>query len=136
MKKKLDKASVHNGRANSKGVAYNANHNTLELSRAHQPHIDPDRIHLNRYIQYLDGGAASQYNIDGWTWIRFDENNGVLRSADGEWCMLELWTEDENGEYRRCTMKDYAEDEYIWMSPKEDIQQYFDRIGKDWSCDP
>ena len=58
MKKKLDKASVHNGRANSKGVAYNANHNTLELSRSHQPHIDPDRIHLNRYIQYLDGGAA------------------------------------------------------------------------------
>lgn len=58
MKKKLDKASVHNGRANSKGVAYNANHNTMELSRVHQPHIDPDRIHLNRYIQYLDGGAA------------------------------------------------------------------------------
>ena len=58
MKKKLDKASVHNGRANSKGVAYNANHNTMELSREHQPHIDPDRIHLNRYIQYLDGGTA------------------------------------------------------------------------------
>ena len=58
MKKKLDKASVHNGRANSKGVAYHANHNTLELSRAHQPHIDPDRIYLNSYIQYLDGGAA------------------------------------------------------------------------------
>lgn len=85
---------------------------------------------------YLEDWAASQYNIDGWTWIRFDENNGILRSADGEWCMLELWTEDENGEYRRCTMKDYAEDEYIWMSPKEDIQQYFDKIGKDWSCDP
>ena len=58
MKKKLDKASVHNGRANSKGVAYHANHNTLELSRSHQPHIDPERIHLNRYIQYLEGGAA------------------------------------------------------------------------------
>ena len=58
MKKKLDKASVHNGRANSKGVAYNANHNTMELSRSHQPHIDPERIHLNRYIQYLEGGAA------------------------------------------------------------------------------
>lgn len=58
MKKKLDKASVHNGRANSKGITYNANHNTLELSRSNQPHIDPDRIHLNRYIQYLDGGAA------------------------------------------------------------------------------
>ena len=58
MKKTLDKASVHNGRANSKGIAYNANHNTMELSRSHQPHIDPDRIHLNRYIQYLDGGAA------------------------------------------------------------------------------
>ena len=58
MKKKLDKASVHNGRANAKGVAYNANHNTMELSRTRQPHIDPERIHLNRYIQYLDGGAA------------------------------------------------------------------------------
>ena len=58
MKKKLDKASVHNGRANSKGIAYNANHNTMELSRTRQPHIVPDRIHLNRYIQYLDGGAA------------------------------------------------------------------------------
>lgn len=58
MKRKPDKASVHNGRANSKGVAYNANHNTMELSREHQPHIDPDRIHLNRYIQYLDGGTA------------------------------------------------------------------------------
>ena len=58
MKKTLDKASVHNGRANSKGIAYNANHNTMELSREHQPHIDPDRIHLNRYIQYLDGGTA------------------------------------------------------------------------------
>ena len=58
MKKKIDKASVHNGRANSKGVAYNANHNTLELSRSHQPHIDPELIHLNRYIQYLGGGVA------------------------------------------------------------------------------
>lgn len=58
MKKRLDKASVHNGRANSKGVAYNANHNTLELARSHQPHIDPDRIHLNKYIQYMEGGAA------------------------------------------------------------------------------
>ena len=58
MKKKLDKASVHNGRANSKGIVYNANHNTMELSREHQPHIDPDRIHLNRYIQYLENGAA------------------------------------------------------------------------------
>ena len=58
MKKTLDKASVHNGRANSKGIAYNANHNTMELSRTRQPHIDPDRIHLNRYIQYLDSGAA------------------------------------------------------------------------------
>ena len=58
MKKKLDKASVHNGRANSKGITYNANHNTLELSRSNKPHIDPGRINLNRYIQYLDGGAA------------------------------------------------------------------------------
>ena len=58
MKKNLDKASVHNGRANSKGITYNANHNPLELSRSTQRHIDPGRINLNRYIQYLDGGAA------------------------------------------------------------------------------
>ena len=64
-KKQLDKASVHNGRANSKGVAYNANHNTLELSRTHQPHIDPERIHLNRYIQYLEGGAAIAHKGGG-----------------------------------------------------------------------
>ena len=58
MKKKLDKASVHNGRANSKGVAYNPNHNTLEASRIHQPHIDQKRIHLNQYLQYLGDGTA------------------------------------------------------------------------------
>ena len=68
MKKKLDKASVHNGRANSKGIAYNANHNTLELSRSHQPHIDPDRIHLNSYIQYLDGGAAEGCYLFSGAW--------------------------------------------------------------------
>ena len=50
MKRKLDKASVHSGRANSKGVAYNPNHNTLEASRIHQPHIDQERIHLNQYL--------------------------------------------------------------------------------------
>jgi flagellar biosynthesis GTPase FlhF len=58
MKRKPDKASVHNGRANSKGVAYNANHNTLEASRIHQPHIDQDRIHLNQYLQYMGDGTA------------------------------------------------------------------------------
>lgn len=61
MKKRLDKASVHNGRANSRGVAYNANHNTLEQSRLNQPHIDPQRIGLNRYIQYLESGASQTY---------------------------------------------------------------------------
>lgn len=58
MKKKLDKASVHNGRANSKGVAYNPNHNTLEASRIHQPHIDQERIHLNQYLQYMGDGTT------------------------------------------------------------------------------
>ena len=58
MKKKLDKASVHNGRANSKGVAYNPNHNTLEASRIHQPHINQERIHLNQYLQYMGNGAT------------------------------------------------------------------------------
>lgn len=58
MKRKLDKASVHNGRANSKGVAYNPNHNTLEQSRVNQPHIDQERIHLNQYLQYMGDGTA------------------------------------------------------------------------------
>lgn len=58
MKKKLDKASVHNGRANSKGVAYNPNHNTLEQSRVNQPHIDQKRIHLNQYLQYMGDGST------------------------------------------------------------------------------
>ena len=58
MKRKPDKASVHNGRANSKGVAYNPNHNTLEASRIHQPHIDQERIHLNQYLQYMGDGTA------------------------------------------------------------------------------
>ena len=58
MKRKLDKASVHSGRANSKGVAYNPNHNTLEASRIHQPHIDQERIHLNQYLQYMGDGTA------------------------------------------------------------------------------
>ena len=58
MKKKLEKASVHNGRANSKGVAYNPNHNTLEQSRVNQPHIDQKRIHLNQYLQYMGDGST------------------------------------------------------------------------------
>lgn len=60
-KKHLDKASVHNGRANSKGISYNANHNTMEASRTHQSHIDQERIRLNRYLQYMEGGAAIGY---------------------------------------------------------------------------
>lgn len=58
MKKKLDKASVHSGRANSRGVAYNPNHNTLEQPRVNQPHIDQERIHLNQYLQYMGDGTA------------------------------------------------------------------------------
>ena len=58
MKRKPDKASVHSGRANSKGVAYNPNHNTLEQSRFNQPHIDQKRIHLNQYLQYMGDGTA------------------------------------------------------------------------------
>lgn len=58
MKRKPDKASVHNGRANAKGVAYNPNHNTLEQSRVNQPHIDQKRIHLNQYLQYMGDGTA------------------------------------------------------------------------------
>ena len=58
MKRKPDKASVHNGRANAKGMAYNPNHNTLEQSRVNQPHIDQERIHLNQYLQYMGDGTA------------------------------------------------------------------------------
>lgn len=58
MKKKLDKASVHSGRANSRGVAYNPNHNTLEQSRVNQPHIDQTRIRLNQYLQYTGDGST------------------------------------------------------------------------------
>ena len=58
MKRKPDKASVHNGRAHSKGVAYNPNHNTLEQSRINHPHIDQERIHLNQYLQYMGDGTA------------------------------------------------------------------------------
>ena len=60
-KKQLDKASVHSGRANSKGVAYNANHNTMEEARSNQPHIDQDRIKLNVYIQYNGDGTQTRH---------------------------------------------------------------------------
>lgn len=57
--KQLDKASVHSGRANSKGVAYNANHNTMDDARSKQPHIDHERTRLNKYMQYMDGGQVN-----------------------------------------------------------------------------
>lgn len=60
-KKQRDKASVHSGRANSKGVAYNANHNTMEEARSNQPHIDQDRIKLNVYIQYNGDGTQTRH---------------------------------------------------------------------------
>ena len=60
-KKQRDKASVHSGRANSKGVAYNANHNTMEEARSNQPHIDQDRIKLNVNIQYNGDGTQTRH---------------------------------------------------------------------------
>ena len=60
-KKQLDKASVHSGRANSKGVAYNANHNTMEEARSNQPHIDQERIRLNTYLQYMEDGSTNRF---------------------------------------------------------------------------
>lgn len=60
-KKQLDKASVHSGKANSQGVAYNANHNTMEEARSNQPHIDQERIRLNTYLQYMGDGSTNRF---------------------------------------------------------------------------
>lgn len=60
-KKQLDKASVHSGKANRQGVAYNANHNTMEEARSNQPHIDQERIQLNAYKQYMGDGSTKRF---------------------------------------------------------------------------
>lgn len=60
-KKQLDKASVHSGKANSQGLAYNANHNTMEEARSNQPHIDQERIRLNTYLQYMGDGSTNRF---------------------------------------------------------------------------
>lgn len=60
-KKQLDKASVHSGKANRQGVAYNANHNTMEEARSNQPHIDQERIQLNAYNQYMGDGSTKRF---------------------------------------------------------------------------
>ena len=63
------KASMRNGRASKSGGVYNANHNTLEVTRKGQPHIDDQKFELNRYwkfeqkdrsfaIHKLDGGKG------------------------------------------------------------------------------
>ncbi len=56
-----DKASVKNGRSNKvTGLAYNANHNTLEATRLNQAHIDPARIYLNSYIMFNEDGQREK----------------------------------------------------------------------------
>ena len=65
-KKKLERASCHSGRANKQGVAYNANHNTMEQARSKQPHIDPERMCMNSYLQYMSNGSTvKHYGGDG-----------------------------------------------------------------------
>ena len=60
---------MRNGRASKSGGVYNANHNTLEVTRKGQPHIDDQKFELNRYwkfeqkdrsftIHKLDGGKG------------------------------------------------------------------------------
>lgn len=56
-----DKASVKNGRSNKgTGLAYNANHNTLEATRLNQAHIDASRMYLNSYIMFNEQGQREK----------------------------------------------------------------------------
>lgn len=48
------KASMRNGRASKSGGVYNANHNTLEVTRKGQPHIDDQKFELNRYWKFAE----------------------------------------------------------------------------------
>ena len=56
------KASMRNGRASKRGGVYNANHNTLEVTRKGQPHIDDLQFELNRYWKFTMGDH--QINIE------------------------------------------------------------------------
>ena len=52
--KNATKLTVKNGRKSKDGMAYNANHNTLEATRKQQSHIDQERTAQNIYIQFGD----------------------------------------------------------------------------------
>ena len=53
---------MRNGRASKRGGVYNANHNTLEVTRKGQPHIDDLQFELNRYWKFTMGDH--QINIE------------------------------------------------------------------------
>ena len=55
--KNATKLTVKNGRKSKDGMAYNANHNTLETTRKQQSHIDQERTAQNIYIQFGRDGA-------------------------------------------------------------------------------
>lgn len=55
--KNATKLTVKNGRKSKDGMAYNANHNTLEATRKQQSHIDQERTAQNIYIQFGRDGA-------------------------------------------------------------------------------
>ena len=57
--KETTKGTVRNGRKSKDGMAYNANHNTLEATRTQQSHIDQERAELNMYIQFKRDGSMS-----------------------------------------------------------------------------
>ncbi len=57
--KEATKGTVKNGRKSKDGMAYNANHNTLEATRHQQSHIDQERLGLNVYIQFKSDGSMS-----------------------------------------------------------------------------
>lgn len=56
-KKEATKGTVKNGRKSKDGMAYNANHNTLETTRRGQSHIDQKRLELNSYFQFKSDGS-------------------------------------------------------------------------------
>ena len=56
------KATARQARASSKGVVFNANHNTNEKVRAEQPHIDVERMKENLYFECSRKGGLIAYN--------------------------------------------------------------------------
>lgn len=90
----------------------------------------PDSSFVIYYEEWMhmDEWAASKYNIDGWVWYEFYKNQWCLMSQDEKWYIIELYVPDENGEYVRCTMKDYADGNVFWMADEEDMAKHIAKI--------